>query len=205
MGGLEANKFLGRLYGEAVANQQRQDREVREKVKQVSLNEIGEVMATKQLNQRDYQFFKRLLNSVAYEVFQVNNIMGKGGNKLNILSKISDIISDWNNVVAGLSRVKYNSLITSDKNKVDNDLKEIVPSLIQLQQRLTNASAIDAEFKSSLDVITKIINQIQSSEFKQTGTFETISYPLDDLTKDIEEDEEEDEGEDEEEDEEEED
>jgi hypothetical protein len=202
---LEANKFLGRLYGEAVANQQRQDREVREKVKQVSLNEIGEVMATKQLNQRDYQFFKRLLNSVAYEVFQVNNIMGKGGNKLNILSKISDIISDWNNVVAGLSRVKYNSLITSDKNKVDNDLKEIVPSLIQLQQRLTNASAIDAEFKSSLDVITKIINQIQSSEFKQTGTFETISYPLDDLTKDIEEDEEEDEGEDEEEDEEEED
>jgi len=196
---LEANKFLGRLYGEAVANQQRQDREVREKVKQVSLNEIGEVVATKQLNQRDYQFFKRLLNSVAYEVFQVNNIIGKNGDKLNILNKIADIISDWNNVVAGLSRVKYNSLIASDKNKVDNDLKEIVPSLSQLKQRLTDLSAIDPEFKSSLDVITKIINQIESSEFKQTGTFETISYPLDDLTKDIEEDEEDEEEGDEEE------
>jgi hypothetical protein len=194
---LEANKFLGRLYGEAVANQQRQDREVKEKVKQVSLNEIGEVVATKQLNQRDYQFFKRLLNSVAYEVFQVNNIIGKNGDKLNILNKIADIISDWNNVVAGLSRVKYNSLIASDKNKVDNDLKEIVPSLSQLKQRLTDASAIDPEFKSSLDVITKIIDQIKSSDFKQSGTFETISYPLDDFIKNIEEDEE-GEGEDEE-------
>ena len=56
MGGLEANKFLGRLYGEAVADQQRQDRQILQKIK--GRKEVQEVVSDLDLSQRDYNFFK---------------------------------------------------------------------------------------------------------------------------------------------------
>ena len=189
---LEANKFLSRLYGEAVADQQRQNKEVKEKVKQVALREVGEVMATKEMSSRDYNFFKRLINNISYEIYQV--LQAVADDNINKLFELtSNVISDWNNIVFALSRLKYNSLRPQDKSKVKGDLDELKPSLQQLSSRFQQLAINDNKFSALGERIDNIISQININIYDQ------VSYPLKESVQLLEEPEEDEPEEDEEE------
>jgi len=189
---LEANKFLSRLYGEAVADQQRQNKEVKEKVKQVALREVGEVMATKEMSSRDYNFFKRLINNISYEIYQV--LQAVADDNINKLFELtSNVISDWNNIVSALSRLKYNSLRPQDKSKVKGDLDELKPSLQQLSSRFQQLAINDNKFSALGERIDNIISQININIYDQ------VSYPLKESVQLLEEPEEDEPEEDEEE------
>ena len=189
---LEANKFLSRLYGEAVADQQRQNKEVKEKVKQVALREVGEVMATKEMSSRDYNFFKRLINNISYEIYQA--LQAVADDNINKLFELtSNVISDWNNIVSALSRLKYNSLRPQDKSKVKGDLDELKPSLQQLSSRFQQLAINDNKFSALGERIDNIISQININIYDQ------VSYPLKESVQLLEEPEEDEPEEDEEE------
>jgi len=189
---LEANKFLSRLYGEAVADQQRQNKEVKEKVKQVALREVGEVMATKEMSSRDYNFFKRLINNISYEIYQV--LQAVADDNINKLFELtSNVISDWNNIVSALSRLKYNYLRPQDKSKVKGDLDELKPSLQQLSSRFQQLAINDNKFSALGERIDNIISQININIYDQ------VSYPLKESVQLLEEPEEDEPEEDEEE------
>ena len=169
MGGLEANKFLGRLYGEAVADQQRQDRQILQKIK--GRKEVQEVVSDLDLSQRDYNFFKRLLNNLSFEIYKTQSALAED-NDTALTESLANLVSDWNNLVTALSRIKYNKLKYADKIKVYNDIKEIRPSLSLISDRLTGKAAVDDKFEALKDRIDKIIMKIDRDMYDQ------ISYPL---------------------------
>lgn len=166
---LEANRFLGRLYGEAVADQQRQDRQILQKIK--GRKEVQEVVADLDLSQRDYNFFRRLLNNLSFEIYKTQSALAED-NDTALTESLANLVSDWNNLVSALARIKYNKLKYADKIKVYNDIKEIRPSLSQISDLLTGKAAVDDKFEALKDRIDKIIMQIDRDMYDQ------ISYPL---------------------------
>jgi hypothetical protein len=195
---LEANKFLSRLYGEAVANQQGQDREIKEKVKQVALREVGKVMADVDMSQQDYQFFRRKLNDFSYDLFNIQSVIAENIPSM-IIQSVANAISHWNQLVSSLARLKYNKLKFSDKTIVKNNLNELKPTLSQISSQLDRLGVDDDTFSNLQKPIDKILLQINSDNFDQ------VSYPLKEEVDLLEDDEEEEDEEDEDEDEDEED
>jgi hypothetical protein len=166
---LEANKFLGRLYGEAVADQQRQDEQIRRKIK--GQKEVQEVVADVDLSQRDYQFFRRILNNISFELYQVQTSIAEDDDDA-LTEYLANVISDWNNLVSALSRIKYKNLKYADRTKVYNDIKEIRPTLSQISGQLMRKAGINDKFEALQVRIDNIISQIDKDVYDQ------VSYPL---------------------------
>jgi len=177
---LEANKFLGRLYGEAIRRQMAQDEEISNKIKSRGKKEVVEVLATKEMDKRDYQFFLRLISNIGYEIYQALH-SAEEGMDAGLVESIANIISDWNNIISALSRLKYNSLNPSDKAKVYNNLKELKPSLEQISARLAHLAVGDNVYNGLKDKIDLIIRQINENVFDQ------VSYPLKEEVAELEE------------------
>ncbi len=90
MSDLEANKFLGRLYGESVADQMRDDEKIRQAIK--GKKEIQEVLETKQLKELDFQKFRRTYNLFIKDVdYALNTVStyvpGDATKEFNTLNK----------------------------------------------------------------------------------------------------------------------
>jgi len=167
---LEANKFLSRIYGEAVADQNRQD-DVIKKIK--SLNESKSQLITGDLglDVSDYNFFRRKLNNVSSDIFAIQNDFAENNDDA-IVEDISKLIRNWNFTVTALAKIKYNNLKYVDHYKVYNDIKEIIPSLTQISNLLIAKAATDNKFKGLKTRIDNIISQINSDVYDQ------VSYPL---------------------------
>jgi hypothetical protein len=166
---LEANKFLGRLYGEAIADQQRQ-KEVIKRIEGLNKDKMG-IMPDLDLSIQDYNFFRRLLNNVAGDIYQIQSAFAEDIDD-QIAEAVSNLISKWNFLVTALAKIKYKELKFSDKTRVYNDIKEVRPSLSQISNKLIAKAAADDKFEGLKTRIDTIISQIDSDRFDQ------VSYPL---------------------------
>jgi len=182
---LEVNRFLKNLYGEAIANQQNQDREIRERVKQVALREIGEVMADVDMSQKDYQFFRRKLNDFSYDLFNIQSVIAEQSPSSVIIQAVANTISHWNQLVSSLARLKFNKLKFSDKTIVKNNLNELKPTLTQISSQLARLGAADDVFTNLQKPIDNILLQIDSERFDQ------VSYPFKEEVEQLQDDDEE--------------
>jgi hypothetical protein len=166
---LEANKFLGRLYGEAVANQQRQDEEIRQAIK--GRKEVQEVLETKQLKELDFQKFRRTYNEFIKDVDYALNVIenyvptGDATEEFNTLNKISDLAMSWNNVVISLSIMGYKNLEQKDKTKIYEILKSMRGSLETLLQYITDGRFVDSNQQQK--VLNQIIGQLNTNIYDQ--------------------------------------
>jgi hypothetical protein len=165
---LEANKFLGRLYGEAVQDQQRQ-RGIIKKIEGINKDEL--IMPDLDLSIQDYNFFRRLLNNISSDIYQIQSSFAEDDDSA-ITESISNLISKWNFLVTGLAKIKYKQLKFSDKTRVYNDIKEVRPSLSQISNLLIAKAAVDGKFNGLKTRIDNILSQIDSDRYDQ------VSYPL---------------------------
>lgn len=185
---LEANRFLKNLYGEAIANQQNQDREIRERVKQVASREIGEVMADVDMSQKDYQFFRRKLNNFSYDLFNIQSVIAEQLPSSVIIQAVANTISHWNQLVSSLARLKFNKLKFSDKTIVKNNLNELKPTLTQVSSQLARLGDANVVFTNLQKPIDNILSQIDSERFDQ------VSYPFKEEVEQLQDDDEEEDG-----------
>jgi hypothetical protein len=167
---LEANKFLSRIYGEAVSDQNRQD-EIIKKIKVLNESKSQLITGDLSLDVIDYNFFRRILNNVSSDIFAIQNDFVED-NDDTIVEDVSKLIRNWNFTVTALSKIKYNNLKYVDHLKIYNDIKEIQPSLIQISNLLIAKAATDSKFEGLKTRIDNIISQINSDIYDQ------VSYPL---------------------------
>jgi len=166
---LEANKFLGRLYGEAVANQQRQDEEIRQAIK--GRKEVQEVLETKQLKEVDFQRFRRTYNAFIVTVNDALNTTknyvptGDITQELKALNKVSDLALAWNNVVISLSIMGYKNLEQKDKTKIYAILKSMRGNLDSILLYLSDGRFVDSNQEQK--VLNQIIGQLDTNIYDQ--------------------------------------
>lgn len=169
---LEANKFLNRLYGEAIQNQQRQDDIIRNLIK--GKKEIQEVEETKQLNTLDYQKFRRTFNLFSDKLYtaisKVNEYEDTGDvddsdNLFSTLQSINNLALAWNNVVISLSLLSYKTLNQNDKTKIYNIILEKKKDLVVLNNYLDDPKFADTSDQKK--IVNDIIKQIDENLFDQ--------------------------------------
>jgi hypothetical protein len=172
---LEANKFIfDKINKQAVENEMNIHNDIVRKIKKAQLKEKQEIEETTELDQKAYNLFLDEANDFAFEL---NNSLEKAQvNKLKDDEKahLPTLISDYNNLVLVLSRIKYKSLKINDKRKIDNRLNEYLPSLNLLSEMLNRSAKPPDEnyFLNYKIKIDQIIRQINEKIFDQ------VSYPL---------------------------
>jgi hypothetical protein len=144
------------------------------KIKAAQLREKQEIQETISLEQKDFNLFLKKANDFAYSLFEIIQQINDTTFENDIDKTFPDLISDYNNLVITLSRIKYNNLEVSDKRKVYERIREFLPSLKLISEEL-NLFAVppnEEEFLNMKIKIDTIIRQINENVFDQ------ISYPL---------------------------
>jgi hypothetical protein len=172
---LEANKFLyDKINKQAVENEMNVHNDIVRKIKRAQLKEKQEIEAEEPISQKEYNFFLKKANDFAFSLFQIIDSINNENFEDKEGLMISDLIKNYNELVITLSRIKYKSLNTNDKQKIYNRIKEFLPNLNLISNTL-NMLAIPPNENKFLNYklkIDQIIRQINENLFDQ------VSFPL---------------------------
>lgn len=181
---LEANRFLGRLTGEAVEDQNRQQIELINKIKAQGQHDLDR-MPTKELDDISYQKFRRTLGLIIKQINVASERLqdflanpGDDEKEYNALTDISNIVSVWNEMTVSLSLLGYNNLRPVDKQKINDDINKLRPYLERLRTRLDPNDLNFANF-TDIELLRNIHRSIVDMiEELDSKIFKPISVPV---------------------------
>ena len=162
---------VGTAFYNLVAEASNEDIKRNKEVEQFLKNKYQakeDLKTTENLNKKDFNFFIRMLNRVSYELYNLNaSIATDDLEKIN--NSALNLISDFNNLVVGLSKIKYNSLNYIDHQTIRNKLNTLLPSL----EKILNPTYTNELFSQVYGgIISDMINMIK------VDVYDTVSYPL---------------------------
>lgn len=177
-----ASELTRKIASEASKQDKRTYEDVINKIKRKGEKEIQEVLETKQLNNVDYQKFRRALglliksmNTAIESIRDAADDLTDQDKSYDALTNVIDIVEYWNNLGVSLTLMGYDKLEQNDKIKINNDLQPLSPAIRRLEQYIISIGFNFGEpdlVKNALDVLSQMIEQLNTKMFK------TISVPL---------------------------